>query len=325
MIRTSTVVAAIVLLIAACAKTPVRTATPSPSTWLWREAAAAITADWKAPRPPFTFVQEDMDGDSPKFSVTDAEGTRWQVKLGAEAQTEAAAVRILTQIGYFAEETHFLDQARVAGVERQTRGREFISGDTVRHARFEARRETVRRGDVWDWARNPFVGTTELDALRALMVIFNNYDARTDNNRIIDVRDTTRQETLYIVADVGASFGHVGGLGGMRSKGNLEGYRSSPFIERVADGRVYFAYRTRPQGWARALFVLNPFYTSGELKKQRDMAQVPVTAARWLAQRLSALPPGTVRDAFDDAGYSPEVAAGFAEVMIARINELSRL
>jgi hypothetical protein len=93
----------------------------------------------------------------------------------------------------------------------------------------------------------------------------------------------------------------------------------------VADGRVYFAYRTRPQGWAKSLFVLNPFYTSGELKKERDLAQVPVTAARWLGERLSALPPATLRDAFDEAGYSPEVAAGFTEVMVARINQLSRL
>jgi hypothetical protein len=215
--------------------------------------------------------------------------------------------------------------AGVAGIERQRRGREFIAGGAVRHARFEARRETVRRGDAWDWSRNPFVGTIELDALRALMVLFNNYDARTANNRVIDVRDAARHETLYVVADLGASFGQVGGLGGTRSKGDLDGYRSSPFIERVADGRVYFAYRTRPQGWARSLFVLNPFYTSGELKKERDLAQVPVTAARWLGNRLATLPPATLRDAFDDAGYSPEAAAGFAEVLVARINQLSRL
>jgi hypothetical protein len=324
--RNATVVTAILAFIAVgCARTPVRTAQPAPSALLWQDPAAGATADWKPPVPPITFVEEDMDGDSPKFFATDAEGTSWQVKLGPEARTEAAAVRIVTAIGYFAEETHFVEQIRVAGIERQKRGREFITGGVVRDARFEARRRTVRRGATWDWAKNPFVGTIELDALRALMVTFNNYDARTANNRVLDARTGVRHETRYVVADLGASLGHVGGLGGTRSKGHLEGYRSSPFIERVTDGQVYFAYRTGPEGWAKSLFVLNPLYVSGELKKERDLAYVPIPAARWLGDRLAAMPPTVVREAFDDAGYPPEISAGFAAVLADRIRRLSQL
>lgn len=308
-----------------CARTPLRTAQPSPPALLWHDPVAGVIADWKPPLPPITFVKEDMEGDSPKFFATDAEGTSWQVKLGPEARTEAAAVRIVTAIGYFAEETHFVEQIPVAGIDRQRRGREFITGELVRHARFEARRGTVRRGETWDWAKNPFVGTIELDALRALMVTFNNYDARTANNRVIDVRNGGRLETRYIVADLGASFGHVGGLGGTRSKGDLEGYRSSPFIERVTDSEVYFAYRTRPERWATSLFVLNPLYASGELKKERDMAHVPIPAARWLGARFAALSPALVREAFESAGYPAEIAAGFAAVLTDRIGQLSRL
>ena len=324
--RNATVATAILAFLAVgCARTPVRTAPPVPPALLWQDPAGGATADWKPPLPPIRFVEEDMDGDSPKFFATDAEGTSWQVKLGPEARTEAAAVRIVTAIGYFAEETHFVEQIRVAGIERQKRGREFITAGVVRHARFEARRGSVRRGDTWDWAKNPFVGTIELDALRALMVIFNNYDARTANNRVIDVRNDGRLDTRYVVADLGASFGHVGGLGGRRSKGHLEGYRSSPFIERVTDGEVHFAYRTGPERWAKSLFVLNPLYASGELKKERDMAHVPIPAGRWLGGRFAALPPTFVREAFEDAGYPSEVSAGFAAVLTDRIRRLSRL
>jgi hypothetical protein len=96
------------------------------------------------------------------------------------------------------------------------------------------------------------------------------------------------------------------------------------FIERVERGQVYFAHRTRPERWAKSLFVLNPIYTSGELKKERDLAHVPVPAARWLGHRLAAVPPPTLREAFDDAGYTQENAIGVVSVLIDR-NRLSKL
>src|SRR4030095_10418290 len=41
-----------------------------------------------APAPPFRFLKEDKDGDSPKFDVQDSRGVKWKIKLGPEAQAE---------------------------------------------------------------------------------------------------------------------------------------------------------------------------------------------------------------------------------------------
>jgi len=317
-------VVALAAALQSCARPPVRTAAPSGAV-LWREPSAHRAETPTPPRPPFRFVEEDMAGDSPKLLVTDASGTRWQIKLGAEAQTETVAVRIITAVGFFAEETYFLHETKVDGLEQLRRGREFMApGSTLRNARFEARRESVRRGEPWDWARNPFVGTVELDALRAMMVLFNNYDARTDNNRILTVTTGSYAEDRYVVADLGASFGQVGGMGGRRTKNDVDGYRRSTFIERVDRDRVEFAYRTTPQGWARALFVVNPWYVAGEKKKRHDLWSVPIPAARWLATRLRPLAP-QIRGAFEEAGYSTDETTAFLSVLTARIDQLSRL
>ena len=309
----------------ACARPVEVNPAPNAVAVIWREPPASSDPPLP-PVPPFRFIEEDFEGASPKFLVEDGNGLRWQVKLGPEAQAETVAVRLMAATGYFTEDTFLLPEAPVAGLGRLKRGREFVdAGNVARTARFEARPVTIRRGDTWDWARNPFTGTRELDGLRTLMVLFNNYDARTANNRVLEVSRGDRIERRFVVADAGASFGRYGGLGGRRRKNDLEGYRASAFIDDVKDGEVHFAYRTRPQGWGHTLFVLNPFYVAGEIKKERDLRRIPVTAARWIGERLAQLPPGTLRHAFDDAGYPPQVAAAYVEALTARIAALRRI
>src|SRR4051794_37484264 len=57
----------------------------------------------RAPLPPFTFVEEDMTGTTPKVKVRDARGTKWTVKFGEEARPEAFAYRMVSAVGYFVE------------------------------------------------------------------------------------------------------------------------------------------------------------------------------------------------------------------------------
>src|SRR5262249_9774420 len=49
----------------------------------------------RSPKGPFTFIEEDSTGSNPKFDVTDANGVKWKVKLGNEAQAETAVSRLL--------------------------------------------------------------------------------------------------------------------------------------------------------------------------------------------------------------------------------------
>ena len=309
---------------AGCAQAPVRTTPRAGETPLLRRTEAAPVAS-APPRAPFTFVAEDFEGDSPKFTATDASGVEWKVKLGPEAQTETAAGALLAAAGYYVEQMHYLADVPVDGVAGMKRGRDFIGANgLVRGARFELRPADAERGPNWDWRANPFVGTEALDGLRVLMVLINNYDARTTNNRVMFVEGPSgRRETRYVVTDLGASFGRYGGLGGRRSKGDLEGYRASRFIERVAGGVVHFSYRTRPEGLGLSLFVLNPFYVDGELKKQRDLNRVPVEHVRWIARVLSHIDRAAISGAFERAGFGPELTAGFSAVVEDRIRALS--
>src|SRR5688572_5352281 len=86
-----------------------------------------------APVAPFTFLEEDKDGESPKFKVRDARGVEWSVKLGVESQTETVATRLVWAVGYFAEEAYFFDRAPIRKLPRLSRGGEFVDPDGTVH------------------------------------------------------------------------------------------------------------------------------------------------------------------------------------------------
>jgi hypothetical protein len=52
----------------------------------------------------FEFVEEQTSGSSPKFKVTDADGTKSKVKLGAESEPETVATRLVWAAGYATDE-----------------------------------------------------------------------------------------------------------------------------------------------------------------------------------------------------------------------------
>src|SRR5579862_2872690 len=63
-----------------------------------------------APRGPFTFVKEDLEGTNPKYDVKDENNVKWKIKLGAEARPETVASRFVWAIGYHADEDYFLPE-----------------------------------------------------------------------------------------------------------------------------------------------------------------------------------------------------------------------
>jgi len=201
------------------------------------------------------------------------------------------------------------------------------AGRYVRGARFEPRRDNIKRGDTWRWRKNPFVGTRELDGLKVLMVVLNNYDTSTVNNRVLTISDksTGLKEERYVVTDLGATFGSVGGMGGRRSKNNLNDFRRSDFIKRVRTEVVEFDYNTTPAGFAYVMFVLAPWYWHGQAEKERAMQKVPIEHARWIGRLLSQLSQRQLEDAFEAAGYSRAATGGFASVIRERARQLTRL
>ena len=169
----------------------------------------------------FTFVNEDPIASNPKFDVIDGQGVEWKVKLGQESQSETAATRFLWAAGYFVDEDYYVAELTVKGLPTLKRGQEFVSaGGIVHGARLERKRTTVEKLGDWDWFDNPFVGQRELNGLRVMMSLMNNWDLKDVNNAIYVVDG----ERHYAVSDVGATFGKTG-KAGTRSKGDAQGLR----------------------------------------------------------------------------------------------------
>ena len=309
---------------------------PSGTPVLWRDPGDISARDLaygpgssrRAPAAPFTFLKEDKDGESPKFAVRDARGVEWRVKLGPEAQSETVATRLVWSVGYFAEEAYYFDRVRIRKLPRLSRGRQYVEGgDVVRSVRFEPRRKEVKRGDAWDWDKNPFKGTRELSGLKVIMILLNNFDARAANNTVLYVMNQRRRrmDARYVVTDLGATLGRAGGLGGKRTKNNLKDFLSTRFVTGVEeDGSVEFDYDTRPTKLGMFTVLYPPYYL-GEVKKEKSMRGIPDVHARWIGTLLSQLTDEQLRDAFRAASYDESTMEGYVTSLRERINQLTRL
>jgi hypothetical protein len=122
-----------------------------------------------------------------------------------------------------------------------------------------------------------FLGTREFDGLKVMMVLLANYDTRLENNRVLYQKhpDTGEMEARYVVTDIGATLGKVGGLGGKRIKNSLSDYQASKFILTVENGVVEFDYSTRPQGAGKFASLFNPGYGKSQANKEKAMRRIP--------------------------------------------------
>ena len=159
----------------------------------------------------YKFIREDLNATSTKFYVEDSHGVRWLVKVAEEAKPETAATRIRVGHGIFCGR-RLLPAANSCLGDAATHARRF--GDCAgrdRDRRQAETRETTPEDKVanWSWTDNPFVGTRELNGLRVMMALLNNWDLTTANNKVYVANDTERR---FVVSDMGASFGKTGGL-----------------------------------------------------------------------------------------------------------------
>jgi hypothetical protein len=269
------------------------------------------------PNGKYTFGVEDMEGTSPKFDVTDENGHRWRVKLGQEPQSETAATRLLWAAGYFVDEDYYLAEVKVTGMPKLRRGGDFVSADgTVRQARLERKLKEVKKLGNWDWFDNPFVDQQQLNGLRVMMSLLNNWDLKEVNNSVYDLDGERR----YLVSDAGATFGKTGAPGA-RSKSVLKGYEDSKFISKAGPDYIDFVMHSRPF----ILMALDVPNYRERTRMEQITKHIPRADAKWLGQRLSMLSEEQVRDCFRAAGYTPEEVMIYAETVRMRIAELDAL
>ena len=252
-------------------------------------------------------------------------GSSGESSLGREARPETAASRLLWAVGYSANEDYFVPDLRVEHMQRLKRGQKLVAPDGSMHdVRLKRYSKDEKKVGEWAWQQNPFTGTRELNGLRVMMALMNNWDLKDMNNSVF--LDATGKdddpELQYTVTDLGASFGSTGmGFPIRNSKGNLIAYSRSKFILKVSDKYVDFNVPSAPS----PVYIVDPKEFRLRLHLRWIGRHIPRADARWIGQLLSQLSENQIRDAFRAAGYSQDQVEGFTEVVRRRIAELQRL
>ena len=294
---------------------------------IWRDPGEVSTLDLlngaggrehgPDPNGRYTFIQEDQDGTSPKFSVRDAAGTEWKVKLGPEVQCETAATRLLWAVGYFVEEDYYLSQLTVDKLPTLRRGRNLVGPDgIVKTARLKRRSGDITKRENWHWFDNPFLKSREFNGLRVMMSFLNNWDLKDVNNTVYH----TSTERRYLVSDVGATFGNTGNYF-TRSKNERKEYARSAFVSAAHARSVDFVLHDRPF----FLTAIDVVRYRRHARMEQIVKHIPLEDARWLGRQLSKLSDEQIKDCFRSAGYRPEEVDAYADVVRNRIAALNAL
>jgi hypothetical protein len=290
---------------------------PPPVSALWTERPDLSALDLingaggkeHQPAGKFKFVKEDKEGTSPKFEVVDEQGVKWKAKLGEESKAEIAATRLVWAVGYYTDEDYYVAQLPVENMTKLSRGRQFVSDDGVAlGVRLERKLGGQKKTGNWSWFKNPFTGTRELNGLRVMMALINNWDLKEINNAVYGEK---KGEVRYVVSDLGASFGATGNSI-TRSKSDPGEYNATPFVQKVS---------SRP--FVLSVFNLPNYATRTHMQ---DVAKdIPIADARWIGKLLGALSEEQIRDCFRGAGYSVGEVEEYARTVEDRVKALNTL
>jgi hypothetical protein len=150
------------------------------------------------------------------------------------------------------------------------------------------------------------------------MALLNNWDVKDVNNAIYKKGN----ERIYMVSDLGASFGSPGrNFPASKSKNNLEEYSESAFICGDPTDVVNFCAPAR----ATIPHLVDPIEFSRRMGLRWIGRDIPRADAKWMGGILGRLSPAQIRDAFRAGGYAPADIEGFARVVEQRIAELNKL
>lgn len=182
--------------------------------------------------------------------------------------------------------------------------------------RFKLRHAGYKTEGLWRWEVNPFLGTRELDGLKVLMALLNNWDLKVLNNKVVrpDKENGEHDEAIYYVSDLGATFGTTGAVARKLfrfanppagSKGDPGGYARQAFIDGVnKDGTIIFHYKGKDSSALRG---------------------IPVIHALWMGNLLGQLSDKQLSDAFRAAGWDDEDVATLTGALRSRIQQLQAL
>jgi hypothetical protein len=267
---------------------------------LWREPADIATRnlylgpggeEMKPDIGRITLVEEP-EPNSSKYRVRDASGREWVAKASKDTQAEVAAGRLAWAVGYYTDISYLVPLLEIEGK------------GTLRNARLEARPKGVKRLDEWRWDDNPFIGTNELQGLKVLLTLLDNWNLKNENNKIVLVRADKKgtSELHYLVSDFDFGAGRAAGSAALWEQTAPQ--KGSKFISAIKGDTLQFDY-------------------AGPHKER--LGDITVDQARWIGGLLSRLSERQIQDAFRAANYSEEQVRFFTQVVRMRIGELVSL
>ena len=287
---------------------------------LWHDPGAIETLDFRngiggpelAPKAPFTFVDEDPSGSTPKIKVKDANGRSWVVKFGQEASPDTFCTRLAWALGYYVEPTYYVEDGTVENVGALKRAH----GEVDANGHFQAGRFQLRAAEpkflkyiTWSWTDNPFIGTPEFSGLKVLMMLLSDWDNK-------DARDAEKRGTntaiyqqgkllYYFIDDWGGAMGRWGKYF-TRNKWNADSFLKQ------SDGFV-----TMKGGELRWGYVGQHSSLLKEGVQPEDI--------RWLMQRLGRVTDDQLKEGLLSSGASPEETEKYVKALRIRIGALQKI
>ena len=240
-----------------------------------------------SPNVDYTFTSLDARGFSSGYDVVDPDGRAWDVKIGAEAQPEVVASRLLWAVGYRQPIVYFVPDWKLK------------NGPVPKPAggRFRLESDHADAGD-WPWQDNPFQGTRQLRGLVVANLLINNWDLKTTNNKILMMSAAPGSRRWFTVQDLGASFGKTAWPLGSRN--NLADYETQGFVLSAKGGRVQFDYHARHR----------------ELLEDITTADVV-----WISQLFARLTDRQWAEAFQAAAMPDDISAHYIRKLKSKIQE----
>ena len=259
------------------------------------------------------YLAGEPSGTSAKFDCVLGSGEIVKVKYGrnAEIHAEAAATRLLTLLGYAADDVRLVPRVRCYGCPRfpflatrllalvglpnalaphgyDSGYSEFEWASVERRFHAPAIESPASEGWAWFELTASQAPRADLDAFRLLAVFLAHWDNKAENQRLVCLDDSPggpdRRCTrpLLMIQDAGATFGPV--------KANLAGWRRLPVW---ADRRAC-TVSMRALPYSGATF---------------PDARITEAGRAQLARALAALSPAQIEDLFRDARF-PKFHAG---------------
>lgn len=251
------------------------------------------------------FEPSEASGSTPKFDCVFESGEVLKVKYGKnpEIHSEAAATRLLAALGFGADRIYLVRTLRCFGCPSDPHAAKvgaatdagFVDFQNVAvERRLPGKAIEGEGGDEgWDWedldeAQAPGRGAkrAQRDALRLMAVLLNNWDSRSDNQRLLCLpegyppgRGGHCGKALAYMHDVGGTFGRVGGDSKDERKLDVDGWSAVP------------VWQDRPSCTVRIKSPRLHHATFGE-------ALISERGRRLLADLLNQLTPAQLQDLF---------------------------